>query len=85
MPWTDKVACEVFRRAGVWKGLIHDMILRQMTFLGNVIRTGKVVLTGYVQRTRGRQKQRETFLTYLSKNKGIKPSEMTRQAIDRDM
>ena len=41
MPWTDKVACEVFRRAGVWKGLMHDMIVRQMTFLGNVIRTGK--------------------------------------------
>ena len=39
IPWTDKVStCEVFRRAGVGKGLMQDMIRRQMTFLGHVIR-----------------------------------------------
>ena len=37
--WTDKVStCEVFRRADVRKGLMQDMIRRQMTFLGHVIR-----------------------------------------------
>ena len=78
----------MFRRAGVGKGLMQDMIRRQMTFLGHVLRKDqleKVVLTGYVEGTRDRGKQRETFLTYLSKHKGIKPSEMIRQAIDRDM
>ena len=43
------------------------------------------MLTRYVEGTRDRGKQRETFLMYLSKHKGIKPSEMIRQAIDRDM
>ena len=89
IPWTDKVStCEVFLRAGVGKGLMQDMIRRQMTFLGHVIRKDdweKVVLTGYVECTRDRGKQRETFLTYLGKHKGIKKLEMIRQAIDRDM
>ena len=59
-----------------------------MTFLGHVIRKDeleKVVLTGYVEGTRDRGKRRETFLTYLSKQKGIKPNEMIRPAIDKDM
>ena len=39
IPWTDKVStCDVFRRAGVGKILTQDMIRRQMTFLGHVIR-----------------------------------------------
>ena len=39
IPWTDKVStCKVFRRAGVGKGLMQDMIRRKMTFLGHVIR-----------------------------------------------
>ena len=89
IPWTDKVStCEVFRRAGVGKGLMQDMIRRQMTFLGHVIRKDeleKVVLTGYVEGTRDRGKPSATLLTYLSKHRGIKPSEMIRQAIDRDL
>ena len=70
IPWTHKVSTyDVFRRAGVWKVLMQDMIRRQMIFLGPVIRKDeleKVVLTGYVEGTRDRGKQRETFLTYLS-------------------
>ena len=58
IPWTDKVStCEVFRRAGVGKRPMQDMILRQMTFLGHVIRKDEletVVLTGYVEGTRDR-------------------------------
>ena len=64
------------------------MIRRQVTFLGRVIRKDEleeVVLTGYVEGTRDRGKQRETFLAYLIKHKGIQPSEMIRQSIDRDM
>ena len=43
------------------------------------------MLTGCVDGIRERGKQRETFLTYLSKRNVLKPSEMIRQAIDRDM
>ena len=89
IPWTDKVStCKVLRRAVVGKGLIQDMIRRQITFLGHVIRKDElenVVLIGYVEGTRDRGKQRETFLTYLSKHKGIEPSETIHKGIDRDM
>ena len=67
---------------------MQDMINRQMAFLGHVIRKDeleKVVLTGYLEGTHDRGKQRETFLTYLSKHKGIQRSKMIRQAIDRDI
>ena len=67
IPWTDKVStCEVFRKAGVGKGLMQDMIRRHITFLGHVIRKDeleKVVLIGYVEGTHDRGKQRETLLT----------------------
>ena len=37
IPWTDKVStCEVFRRAGVGKRLMQDMILKQMAFLRHI-------------------------------------------------
>ena len=87
--WTDKVnTCGVFQRASVGKGLMQYMIRKQITFLGHVIRKDeleKVVLTGYVEGTHDRGKQRETLLTYLNKHKGIQPSEMIHQAIDRDL
>ena len=39
IPWADKVStCEVFCGAGVEKGLMQNMIRRQMTLLGHVIR-----------------------------------------------
>ena len=89
IPWTDKVStCAVFRRVGVGKGLMQNMIRRKMTFPGHVIckdELEKVVLTGYVEGPRDQGKQIETLLTYLSKHKGIKPSEMIRQAKYRDM
>ena len=49
------------RRIGAEKGLMHDMIRRQMTFLEHVIcrdELDKVVLTGYVERTRNLGKPR---------------------------
>ena len=65
IPWTDeRSTCEVIRIAGVGKGLMQNMILRQITFLGHVIRKDeleKVVLTRYVEGTRNREKN--TFLT----------------------
>ena len=39
IPWADRVStCEVFHRADVGKGLIQDMIRRQIKFIGHVIR-----------------------------------------------
>ena len=65
MPCTDKVStCEVFCRNGVGKGLMQNIIRRQMTCLGHVIREDEleiIILTGYVEGTRDREKQRETF------------------------
>ena len=39
------------------------------------------MLTGYVEGTRDRGKQREAFLVYFSKHKGLKHNEMKRQTI----
>ena len=65
IPWTDKVStCDVFRGAGVLKELMQDMIHRQITFIGHVIRKDelkKVALIGYMEGTRDRGKQIETF------------------------
>ena len=51
IPWTVKVSTyAVFCMDDVGKGLMKDMIHRQLTFLGHVIRKDeleKVVLTGY--------------------------------------
>ena len=39
IPWTENVStCEILCRAGVGKGFMQDIIRRQMTFLGPVIR-----------------------------------------------
>ena len=58
IPWTGKIStCKVFRGAGVGKGVMQDIIRRQITFLVHVIRKDereKVVLTGYVEGTRDR-------------------------------
>ena len=64
---------DVFHRADVAKGLMQDMIRRQMTFIGHVIpkdELEKVVLTGYVEGTRDLGKQRENF-SRISANKKV--------------
>jgi len=88
IPWTDKVSTlEVFRRANTKQNLFQDIIRRQMQFLGHIVRKDeleKIVLTGYVEGKRDRGRQRETFLTYLSKRTGLSPIELIHQADDRD-
>ena len=88
--WTDKVStCEVFRRAGVGKGVMQDMVRRQMPLIGHGVRKDELKKsnTNWIcRRNRLSMKtNRNIFLTYLSKHEGIKPIEMTCQAIDRDM
>ena len=47
-----------------------DIVRRQMSFLGHVLRKEEMehlVVTGFVDGKRARVRQRETFLTYLGK------------------
>ena len=88
IPWTDKVStCEMFRRARIGKGLLQFMVRRQITFLEHLFRNNepKDSTNWICEGTPNREKQRKTFLTYLSKHKGIKLNEIIRQATDSDM
>ena len=38
IPWTDKVSNEEVRRAGVQRKMIHEMLIRQLKFMGHIIR-----------------------------------------------
>ena len=82
IPLIDKVStCEVFRRVGVEKGLLQDMISTQMSFIGQM--NWKNSANWISRRNTWSMKTRETLWTYLSNRKGLKPSsEMIRYAID---
>ena len=57
---------------GTLNALLGDIIRRQLSFLGHVLRKDeleKFVVTGFVNGKRARGRQRETFLTYLCKMK----------------
>ena len=39
IPWTDKVSNEeVLTRAGVQRKMIHEMLIRQLKFMGHITR-----------------------------------------------
>ena len=66
---------EVPRRANVDRTLMKDIVKRQMEFFGHVIRKKELenlVVTGYIEGKRARGRQRETYLTYLQKMKGMR-------------
>ena len=69
--WKEKVVnVEVYRRMNTSTSLLIDIVHRQLTFLGHILRKGELenlVVTGFVDGKRDRGRQRETFLTYLSK------------------
>ena len=69
--WKEKVTnVEVYRRMNTSTSLLVDIVHRQLTFLGHILRKGELenlVVTGFVDGKRDRGRQRETFLTYLSK------------------
>jgi len=60
--WKDKVSNEeVFRRAGTCRKLINDLRMRQMSFLGHVMRKGELenlAITGKVEGKRSRGRRR---------------------------
>ena len=63
---------EVLRSANTKRKLLREMVNRQVKFFGHVMRKEEMenlVTTGNVEGKRGRGRQRETYLTYLQKNK----------------
>ena len=72
--WKENVAnVEVYRRMNTSTSLLIDIVHRQLTFLGHILRKGElenVVVTGFVDGKLDRRRKRETFLTYLSKTIG---------------
>ena len=87
--YKDKVTNEeVLRRAKVDRTLMKDIVKRQMEFFGHVIRKEELknlVVTGFIEGTRARGRQRETYLTYLQKMKGMTPIELIHLAYERDV
>ncbi len=87
--WTDRVTNEdVYSRMNAEKSLMNTIVQRQMSFLGHVVRKDSLenlVVTGFVDGKRARGRQRETFLTYLSKRKNTSPIELLHLAKQKDI
>ena len=68
--------------------LLIDIVHRQLTFLGHILRKGELenlVVTGFVNGKRDRGRKRETFLTYLSKIVDKPPLDLINLAKKRDV
>ena len=87
--WKEKVTnVDVYCRMNTSTSLLIDSVNRQLTFLGHIIRKGELenlVVTGIVDGKRHRGRQRETFLTYLSKIVGKSPLDLINLAKKRDV
>ena len=85
--WKDMVTNEeVYRRMNIKQSLLVDIVRRQMSFLGHVLRKEEMehlVITGFVDGKRACGRQRETFLTYVGKFTNKPPMELLRLAKDR--
>ena len=85
--WKDMVTNEeVYCRMNIKQSLLVDIVRRQMSFLGHVLRKEEMehlIVTGFVDGKRAHGRQRETFLTYLGKFTNKPPMELLRLAKDR--
>ena len=84
----EKVTNEVYRRMNTSTSLLIDIVHRQLTFLGHILRKGELenlVVTGFVDGNRDRGRQRETFLTYLNKIVGKSPLDLINLAKKKDV
>ena len=72
--WTERQTNEeVLIRVGEDRSLMMVIRKRQMKFLGHVMRRGElesVVLTGYVEGRRARGRQRETYMSGITRAVG---------------
>ena len=84
LSWKDRITNdEVYRRMGTSNALLGDIVRRQLSFLGHVLRKDeleKFVVTGFVDGKRVRGRQRDAFLTYLTKMKQKLPMELLQVA-----
>ena len=82
--WKDRITNdEVYCRMGTVNTFLVDIVRRQLSFLGHVLRKDeleKLVVTGFVDSKRVRGRLRETFLTYLGKMKQKLPMELLQMA-----
>ena len=87
--WKDIITNdEVYRRIGTSKTLQGDIVRRQLSFLGHVLRKDeleKLVVTCFLDGKRARGRQRETFLTYLGKMKQKLTMELLQMAKNRNV
>ena len=71
--WKDRITNdEVYRRMGTGKAILGDIVRRQLSFLGHVLRKDeleKLVVTGFVDGKRARGRQQKTFFIYIGKMK----------------
>ena len=77
---------EVYCRMNIKQSLLVDIVRRQMSFLGHVLRKEEMehlVVTGFVDGKRAAGRQRKTILTYLGKFTNKPPMELLRLAKDR--
>ena len=85
--WKDMVTNEeVYRQMNIKQSLLVDIVRRQMSFLGYILRQEEMehlVVTGFVDGKRACDRQRETLLTYLGKFTNKPPMELLRLAKDR--
>ena len=79
IPWTDKVINEEFlTRAGVQRKMIHEMLIRQLKFMGHITRKEgleNLALTGKIVGRRRRGRKRILWMDSLQKllvERGVK-------------
>ena len=78
----------MLRREIVDITLMKVIVKRQMEFFGHVIRKEElenIVVTVFIEGKRNRGRQRDTYLTYLQKMKGMTPIELIHLGYERDI
>ena len=73
---------EVYRRMGTGKAILWAIVRRQLSFLGHVLRKDELEKL-VVSSKRARDRQRETFLTYIGKMKQKLLIELLQMATNR--
>ena len=86
--WTDRITNKVvLGRAGTSRQLIKTIIIRQIRFLGHVMRKELLeylALTGKIEGRRSRGRQRLTYLRWLQRATGIPPLELIKRCKNRE-
>ena len=83
IPWTDKVCNEdVLSRAQVKRKLMYDIRVKQLNFLGHIIRKDgleNLAMTGRIEGKRSRSRRRVTWMSSVKgwlQERGVKHQEV---------